>query len=293
MNIEDCRTNNVPSNFLQKSVDCIFFPHRKNLFFLIALVSIILISCEKKNTTPEFVNSMTLVWSDEFDGESDEPNSENWDYNTGAHGWGNSELQNYTKDRENSFVKNGALTIKAKKIDGKWTSARLLSRLKKSFTYGYIEFRAKVPEEKGCWPALWMLPNKSEYGQWPRSGEIDVMEYSANVWGEKIYGTLHCRAGYGGNPIHSEFTVLKSVSKKWHTYAVHWTEDAITWYYDGVPFTSYENPHEEGKDAFWKWPFDKDFYVIMNVAMGGNLGGDIPKDLQECQMQVDYVRWYQ
>lgn len=267
----------------------------KNFLFIPFLAAALFASCQKeKDTTPEFVKSMQLVWSDEFDGQSDEPNPDNWGYNTGANGWGNSEVQNYTKDRENSFVKDGVLTIKAKKVNGKWTSARLLSIFKQAYTYGYIEFRAKVPTEKGCWPALWLLPNNIAYGNWPRSGEIDVMEYSANVWGEKIYGTVHCRNGHGGTPIHSDYTVLKNVSKKWHTYAVHWTEDSITWYYDGEPFTKYEKPEvAEGDQPYYSWPFDKKFYILMNVAMGGNLGGDIPKDLTECQMQVDYVRWYQ
>lgn len=104
----------------------------KGFIFFIVLVSMTLISCAQKNTTPEFVKSMTLVWSDEFDGESDEPNPENWDYNTGAHGWGNSELQNYTKDRENSFVKNGVLTIKAKKNRRQVDECALAFAFKKS-----------------------------------------------------------------------------------------------------------------------------------------------------------------
>ncbi len=260
---------------------------------VIALCAFALVSCKEKDTRPDFVKSMKLVWSDEFDGATNEPNPDNWIYNEGAHGWGNSEVQNYTKNRENSFVSDGTLKIVALRgKDNKWTSARLLSIFKKSWTYGYIEFRAKVPTQQGCWPALWLMPNSQAYGNWPRSGEIDVMEYSNAVWGNKIYGTVHCRAGYGGKAIHSGYTVLKNVQNKWHTYAVHWTEDAITWYYDGVPFTEYKNPHDA--ETPWKtWPYDKNFYVIMNVAMGGNLGGDIPKKLKSCQMEVDYVRWYQ
>lgn len=258
------------------------------------LSGLVFTGCKEKNTLPDFVkNDMELVWSDEFDGDNEAPNSENWDFNTGANGWGNGEVQNYTKDRSNSYVSKGTLKIVAYKNDkNKWTSARLLSSFKKNFQYGYIEFRAKLPKEPGSWPALWLLPQFNKYGNWPRSGEIDVMEYATNTWGTKTYGTVHCLAGYGGNAVNSEYVNIKNVDKKWHTYAINWTEDSITWYYDGVPFTEYKNPHSEN-DNWMGWPYDKPFFIIMNVAMGGTLGGDIPKNLQRCQMEVDYVRVYQ
>ena len=124
-----------------------------------ALTLAMFASCQggQKSVSPDFVNNMKLVWADEFDGPSDEPNPEYWDYNTGAHGWGNAERQNYTKDRANSYVSDGTLKIVALKgDDNKWTSARLKSQWKKTFTYGYIEFRAKLPTQKGSWPALWL-----------------------------------------------------------------------------------------------------------------------------------------
>lgn len=247
-----------------------------------------------KDTLPDFVKKeMTLTWSDEFDGPSNEPDPEIWDYKEGAHGWGNNELQNYTKDRENSYVSGGTLKIVAKKNEkGKWTSARLFSQFKKSMTYGYIEFRAKVPTDKGCWPALWMLPENSVYGLWPRSGEIDIMESSPNVWGNKAYGTAHCLSGHGGNPIVTVGTEIKKMDKKWHTYAINWTPEGITWYYDGKVLTNYRNPHND-EDGWQAWPFDKPFHLIMNLAMGGTLGGDIDKKVEQCVMEIDYVRLYQ
>jgi len=258
-------------------------------------VMILLASCrgQKKSVSPDFINNMKLVWADEFDGPGDEPNPEYWDYNTGAHGWGNAERQNYTKDRANSYVSDGTLKIVALKgDDNKWTSARLKSQWKKTFTYGYIEFRAKLPTQKGSWPALWLMPNRDNYGTWPRSGEIDVMEYAQNFWGTKAYGTCHCLAGSGGNAPANAGVDVKPADKKWHNYGVLWTEDKITWIYDGVEFLTYENPRDESYPQKY-WPYDRDFYVIMNVAMGGTLGGDIPKDVKKCLMEVDYVRWYQ
>ncbi len=260
-------------------------------FFAITLS---LTSCGKqKDLRPDYVKeNMKLVWADEFDGTDSEPNSDNWTYNTGSHGWGNSEVQNYTKSRENSFVSGGTLKIVACKNEkNKWTSARLISSFKQSFTYGYIEFRAKLPVEKGSWPALWLLPQSNEYGNWPRSGEIDVVEYATNTWGKKAYGTVHCRAGYGGKAANSDYIEIKNAAA-WHTYAILWTEDSIQWYFDGKLLTEYKNPREQ-ENGWMSWPFNKSFYILMNVAMGGTLGGDIPKDLQKCQMEIDYVRVYQ
>jgi len=268
---------------------------KRFISLLIAAFPVFFISCAEKQSDlrPDFVKqNMKLVWSDEFDGASQEPNPEFWDYNTGGHGWGNGERQNYTKDRKNSYVSDGTLKIVAYKNEsGKWTSARLVSSFKKSFTYGYIEFRAKLPVEKGSWPALWMMPQFSAYGNWPRSGEIDVMEYATSTWGKKAYGTVHCRAGSGGNAVSSGYTEISNATK-WHNYAVLWKEDSIQWYFDGKLINEYKNPREQ-KDAWTSWPFDKDFYIIMNVAMGGTLGGDIPSGLEKCQMEVDYVRVYQ
>ena len=263
-----------------------------------AALGILAVSCSRpqekeEDLRPDFVKqNMQLVWSDEFDGSDPSPNPDNWDYNLGGNGWGNGERQTYTRERDNSFVSNGTLKIVAKKNDsGKWTSARVISSFKQSFTYGYIEFRAKLPTELGSWPALWMMPQSSSYGNWPRSGEIDVMEYASSTWGKRAYGTVHCKAGSGGNAIKSGSTEIAD-AQNWHTYAVLWQEDSIQWYFDGKAVTEYRNPRNE-KNAWETWPFDKPFYIIMNVAMGGTLGGYIPDKLKRCEMEVDYVRVYQ
>ncbi|MBP5176788.1 MAG: glycoside hydrolase family 16 protein, partial [Treponema sp.] len=134
----------------------------------IALAAVGFVSCGgEKDVRPDFVKeNMELVWADEFNGESDEPNSDNWDYDTGnnGNGWGNGERQYYTAERTHSYVSKGTLKIVAKKNDkDRWESARLKTRFKQSFKYGYIEFRAKLPVESGSWPALWMMPQLATY----------------------------------------------------------------------------------------------------------------------------------
>lgn len=259
-----------------------------------AFIAITATGCSDKEvkTLPDFVEqTMHLVWSDEFD--KDGPvNPDSWEYKTGAGGWGNNEVQNYTKEEANSYCSDGTLKICAVRNGHKWTSARLVTQYHQTFKYGYIEFRAKIPTQNGTWPALWMMPERSKYGTWPRSGEIDVMEFATATWGDKAYGTIHCRNGYGGNTLSSVGVPVSKPDKKWHTYAVDWQEDHISWYYDGELLTTYKNPYLE-KDNWMSWPFDQEFHIIMNLAMGGTLGGDIDKKLEKAVMEVDYVRVYQ
>ena len=241
----------------------------------------------------EIKNRLNLAWSDEFNGSSTTPDASNWVYDTYdfvGWGWGNNELQTYTDSRNNSYVDNGTLKIRAVKDgNGNWTSGRLKTMNKRDFTYGFIEFRAKVADGVGMWPALWMLPTDTAYGTWPASGEIDVMEFSRNIWGTTVYGTLHCSAGYGGSPIHTAGRNMPTAGDEWHTYAVYWTPDSITWYYDDTLMSSYNNPHT-GTAA---WPYDQRFHIIMNVAVGGNLGGAVASNLTSDYMEIDYVRVYQ
>ena len=243
--------------------------------------------------TGSIKNGLRLVWSDEFNGSSTTPDPSNWTYDTYdvvGWGWGNNESQTYTNNRNNSYVSNGTLKIKAVKDgNGNWTSGRLKTTNLRDFTYGYIEFRAKVADGVGMWPALWMLPTDVKYGTWPASGEIDVMEFSRNIWGTTVYGTLHCSAGYGGSPIHTAGRNMPTAGDEFHTYAVHWTPDSITWYYDDTLMSSYTNP----KTGTAAWPYDQRFHIIMNVAVGGNLGGAIDPNLTSDYMEVDYVRVYQ
>ncbi len=269
-----------------------------------------------------------LVWADDFtDAERDSdgtPLSSNWGYDIGRGqsdnsdgtnpnnwAWGNGENQWYSdNDKDNTWVSNGTLKIRAIKETGPdnnatHTSGRIVTRnvSGRQWKYGYIEMRAKIPVERGVWPAFWMLDNDIYDGQgWPLSGEIDIMESSTSVWGvDKVYGTLHCEAGSGGNPIYTAGTVLDDIAGEWHTYAVKWDENSITWYYDGKPAhwtlgknasdstATYTPSNVNSKEA---WPYNEPFYIIINLAVGGNLGGTIG-NWTESTMTIDYVRVYQ
>ncbi len=233
---------------------------------------------------------MSLVWSDEFDADG-APDASKWDYSTGGNGWGNGESQNYTNARKNSFVKDGVLHIVALNEGGLWTSARLKTEGKADWTYGYFEIRAWLPKGVGTWPAIWMLPRFPKYGGWPRSGEIDIMEH-VGFDPEVIVTTVHTQA-YNhkiGTQKGSSRKVPGSL-KGFHTYAMGWTENAITWYIDGTEAYRFEN---EGK-TLAEWPFDIPFHLIMNVAIGGSWGGQqgIDPKMKSAEMLVDYVRVYQ
>ena len=230
-------------------------------------------------------NFDTLVWADEFDVPG-APNPAKWSYNLGANGgWGNNELQNYTNSLENAVVENGLLKIILRKqnLDGSaYTSARLVSENKYEFKYGKVEFRAKLPTGAGTWPALWMLGQNYATTPWPACGEIDVMEHVGNQQ-NKIHGTLHYPERFGGNAF-SGSTTVPTASTEFHKYSVTWGASSIKFYVDDVLFHSYSNVASS--------PFNADFFIIMNVAMGGNFGGTVDPNFTESSMEVDYVRVY-
>lgn len=232
----------------------------------------------------------TLVWSDEFNGSSDAPESGKWTYDLGSGGWGNGEEQTYTDTRTNSLVSNGTLKIKAVKSGTEWTSARLKSQGKYSFQYGYIEARIKLPAGKGMWPAFWMLGDNIDTVDWPKCGEIDAMEYSPGVLGMyKVFGTVHYPSPTGDHLYTSLGDKIdSSVVSSFHTYGVAWDSTSLTLYIDGKKVGSTFK-----KMADTPWPFSQKFFIILNVAMGGNLGGAIDANLTEAIMEVDYVRVYQ
>jgi beta-glucanase (GH16 family) len=231
-----------------------------------------------------------LVWSDDFE-YNGAPDNEKWGYDIGGHGWGNNELQNYTNSRTNSFVQDGKLTIKAVKSNGSWTSARLVTKGKGDWLYGRIEVKAKLPEGRGTWPAIWMLPTDWAYGGWPASGEIDIMEHVGYDFGT-VHGTIHTEAFNHsiGTQLGKSIDV-ENVSTEFHVYAIDWTEDEIVWYVDGVEYYRIENPNKTYKE----WPFDKRFHLILNIAIGGNWGGaqGIDPNLNEATMEIDYVKVFQ
>ena len=232
---------------------------------------------------------MMPVWSDEFSGSNGTvPDPSNWTYDTGAGGWGNNELQNYTTRPDNARVENGVLVIEARRESyngSTWTSARLKSQGLRTFKYGRIEFRAKLPGGQGPWPALWMLGNNINSAGWPACGEIDVMEWRNNN-PSTIYQTLHAPS-FHGETARGLGTGASNLSSQFHTYAVDWTAGQVTFRIDGN-VTGTLSTADTGS------PFEKDFFLIMNVAVGGNfVSNQVDAGLTTARMEVDYVRVFQ
>ena len=228
----------------------------------------------------------TLVWSDEFDVDG-APDPTNWTYDigTGNNGWGNGELQSYTSDPENVIVENGTLKITARADgSGGYTSARLKSENLREFTYGRAEIRAKLPSATGTWPAIWALGANFDTVGWPSCGEIDIMEQTG---AEKntILSTVHFPGNSGGGGI-TDSTPLPSSTTEFHVYTVEWTADEIKFWIDDEPVH-----HTVSNDP--SRPFNDDFFFIMNVAMGGSLGGTVDPSFTEDTMEIDYVRFFQ
>jgi beta-glucanase (GH16 family) len=231
-----------------------------------------------------------LVFSDEFNYEG-APDQDHWNYETGAGGWGNNELQNYTDSRDNSYVSEGTLKIHAKKsLGGSWTSARMVTAGKASWLYGRFDIRAKLPEGVGTWPAIWMMPETSTYGGWPSSGEIDIMEHVGYDLGN-VHGSVHTEAyNHKIGTQKSGSISVPDAHTNFHVYSVEWTPDDITWYVDGVKYYTFNNENKTYKE----WPFDHAFFLILNIAIGGDWGGveGVDPNMTEAIMEVDYVRVY-
>ncbi len=226
-----------------------------------------------------------LVFSDEFNTDG-APNPAKWSYDTGAGGWGNSELQYYTNSATNAIVAGGNLKIiaKAESFGGSnYTSARLKSENKFEFTYGKIEIRAKLPSGGGTWPALWMLGQNYATNTWPACGEIDIMEHKGNV-PNVIHGTVHYSGHSGGNGPTNTINI-NGASSQFHVYKAIWTPSSIKFYVDNVLFHSVANNNS--------LPFNSDFFLIFNVAMGGTFGGAVDPAFTQSSMEIDYVRVYQ
>ncbi|WP_341835929.1 glycoside hydrolase family 16 protein [Chitinophaga pollutisoli] len=278
----------------------------KTIHFLpVLLIGLHMLACGGKNNDPapppyipptfedkHWQFETTPVWADEFDYDG-LPDPARWTYDLGGHGWGNNELQYYTDKLSNAQVGNGLLSITARKeaLEGRaYTSARLVSKGRGDFLYGRFEIKAKLPGGKGTWPAIWMLPTDWAYGGWPKSGEIDIMEhvgYDPN----RVHMSVHTEAY--NHSINTQKTAHKIVDKaigEFHVYRVDWTPYAIRGYIDGNLLFTFIN---ENKGAA-AWPFDKKFHFLLNVAVGGNWGGQqgIDDSVFPATMEVDYVRAY-
>ena len=232
-----------------------------------------------------------LVWSDEFNGSGID--SSNWRYDIGGWGWGNGEAQYYTSRPENARVEDGALIIEALREDyqgSAYTSARLLSQNLREFQYGRIEARVKVPSGSGTWPAFWMLgTGLGQPGRtWPNVGEIDILEYVGRE-PNTVIGALHGPGYSGGNAIDQWSYRASPIADDWHVVAVEWNYEGIKWFLDGSQFHSVLRTEVPGE-----WVFDQPFFIILNLAIGGTLGGAIDPALQfPLRYYVDYVRVYQ
>lgn len=281
----------------------------KPLYYFIALSASCILSCQSCSTKKEdgfiitppkpievvdkqwsFENNPT--WADEFD-YTGLPLDTKWDYDLGGSGWGNNEKQYYTNSINNVSVADGKLAITAKKenMSGMaYTSTRLVTRNKLDVLYGRLEVKAKLPSGRGTWPAIWMLPTDRAYGDWPKSGEIDIMEhvgYDQN----NVHFTTHTEAYYFKiNTQKTSTRLIPDASTAFHVYRVDWTPYAVRGYYDNALVFEFVN---EGT-GYKVWPFDKRFHLLLNVAVGGDWGGaqGIDDSIFPQKMEIDYVRYY-
>lgn len=225
-----------------------------------------------------------LVWEDTFDVDgAPDPSKWTYDLGTGDNGWGNSESQTYTKSPDNVKIEDGVLKITAKAENGGYTSSRIKTDGIYAFTYGRVEVRAKLPSGKGTWPAIWMLGQNYQTDIWPKSGEIDIMEHVGNDQ-NTIHSTLHFPGNSGGNGV-GKTTNVPTASTEFHIYSMEWTPEFIKFLVDGKVYHTFANSADK--------PFNADFFLILNVAMGGNFGGAIDPDFTASTMEIDYVKVYQ
>lgn len=254
-------------------------------FFLCLLLLPVVLQAQQKD--------WKLAWADEFN-YTGLPDSTRWTAETGGHGWGNNELQYYTAGREeNARVANGVLTIEARKENRegmKYTSARLVTRNKGDWQYGKIEVKAKLPKGLGTWPAIWMLGSVDSLN-WPDDGEIDIMEHVGFHQGF-IHASIHCKKY--NHVIHTQKTdtiEIKDCSEKFHVYSLEWSKDSVQIGVDGNTYFTFANEHS----GYGAWPFDNKMFLLLNVAVGGNWGGQegVAEDIWPQRMEVDYVRVFQ
>lgn len=259
---------------------------------LIFLFSFFYYGLQEKNDPPK------LVWSDEFN-YTGAPDSTLWTFDLGNGcpdfcGWGNQELQFYSKEEKNVRVADGKLIIQAHRENigaSAYSSSKVKSAHDGSWKFGYFEIRAQLPAGRGTWPAIWMLPKEKIYGGWPASGEIDIMEHVGFDPGV-VHGTVHTTAfnHIKGTQVGKQ-SLVKDFNTDFHVYAINWTEDLIEFYIDGEKYHEFKN-NGRGKDA---WPFDQEFYLILNIAVGGGWGGQqgVDETIWPQKMVIDYVRVYE
>ena len=233
-------------------------------------------------------NERALLWSEEFDGTALDTTDWNYELGDGCPnlcGWGNNERQIYTRD--NHVVKDGMLTITARKDGDRYTSTRITTKNKHHFQYGRIEARAKLATGTGIWPAFWMLGENISKVGWPLCGEIDILEYVGREPGE-IFTTLHTKDAHGDNAS-TRTTPFADIEQGFHRYATEWSPEEIAFFVDDQLVYTFD-PDERTEEV---WPFDQPFYILINMAIGGNFGGpDVDDSIFPQEFVVDYVRVY-
>lgn len=231
----------------------------------------------------------TLIWEENFNGlQLDETvwNFEQGDGCPAICGWGNNERQIYTKD--NHFLKDGNLIIQARKENNVYTSSRITTKEKKQFQYGRIEARAKLPLGKGLWPAFWMLgANISQVG-WPKCGEIDILEYVGKE-PHIVFTSLHTQDSHG-NTINTKRTNFPKIEEGFHIYAIDWTKDKIDFFVDDMLVYTFQ-PEIKSENT---WPYNHPFFLLINLAVGGNFGGpEVDDSIFPQNFNIDYIKVYQ
>lgn len=266
---------------------------------ILAMTMALAIPLGVQTAAPPVAEARTLVWSDEFSGpKGAAPSSKNWRAEVGGRGWGNEELQCYTNSRSNSALNGqGQLVITARRqvghtcADGarnNWTSARLTTRGLREQKYGYIEIRARIPGGKGVFPAFWALGADGK--KWPHAGEFDMMEYIGRS-PKFLHYNLHGVDQAGRHKvIRFNHAPAKPPAGRWHTYGVRWTSTSFTYYLDGKKVGSLTGV--DAKKAGLRWAFQKPYYFVLNLAMGGTWPGPVDKSITSRAMAVDYVRVY-
>ncbi|MDQ6609001.1 MAG: family 16 glycosylhydrolase [Bacteroidota bacterium] len=245
-------------------------------------------------STPLTYPGYSLVWNDEFSGTTLDANTWNYEIGNGSGGWGNHELEYYTNSTKNVFVSNGNLIIEARKEPTggfNYSSARLTTQNKKSFTYGRVDIRAKLPKGKGVWPALWMLGNNINTIGWPASGEIDILELLGQE-PSKSYGTLHYGATSATHGSKGTYYTLNGTSfyDQFHVFSMEWKLDQVKLFVDNNLFLTV-NKTDVGSSPY---PFNAPFFFIFNVAVGGDWPGSPDATTTFPQrMIVDYIRVFQ
>jgi beta-glucanase (GH16 family) len=273
-----------------------------NAYLYIIILCILISACKKKSeksaeplplppAPPEWSFESTATWSDEFSTDG-LPDAAKWGYDIGGHGWGNNELQYYT-DAQNVSVSGGILKITAKKesyLGNNYSSARMITKNKGDWLYGRIEVKAKLPAGRGTWPAIWMLPTDWAYGNWPNSGEMDIMEhvgYDPN----RVHITIHTKAyNHTLGTQKSASKIVSNAMTEFHRYRLDWAPYGIRGYIDDEQIFEFMNTTANSD----QWPFDKKFHLLLNIAVGGSWGGaqGVDDTVFPATLEVDYVRVY-